>query len=63
MFGGKFQSSFTYIVKDLTLQAIVGSRNVQISYGEMLDLHNLLFQDLTQLVPFFFSNEKIKIEN
>jgi hypothetical protein len=61
MFGGTFQSSFTYI--DLTLQAIVGLRKVQINYGEILDLHDLLFQDLAQLVPFFFSNQKIIIEN
>jgi hypothetical protein len=25
------------------LQAIVGLKNVQISYGEMLDLHDLFF--------------------
>jgi hypothetical protein len=63
MFGVKFQYSLTSIVKDLTLQAIVGSRNVQINYGKMLDLHDLLFQDLTQLVPFFFLDQKIMIEN
>jgi hypothetical protein len=63
MFGEKFQSSFTYIVKYLTLQANVGSRNVQISYGEMLDLHDLLFQDLTQPVPVLFSRQKIMIGN
>jgi hypothetical protein len=43
MFGMKFQYSFASIVKDLKLQAIVGSKNVQISYGEMLDFHDLLF--------------------
>jgi hypothetical protein len=43
MFGMKFQYSFASIVKDLTLQAIVGLRNVQISYGEILDFHDLLF--------------------
>jgi hypothetical protein len=58
MFGVKFQSSVSSIVKDLTLQAIVGSRNIQINYGEMLDLHDLLFQGLTQLVPCFFPDQK-----
>jgi hypothetical protein len=43
MFGMKFQYYFASIVKDLTLQAIVGSRNVQISYGKMLDFHHLFF--------------------
>jgi len=43
MFGVKFQSSLASIVKNLTLQAIVGLKNVQISYGEMLDLHDLFF--------------------
>jgi hypothetical protein len=53
--GVKFQSSFASIVKNLTLRPIMGLRNVQINYGEMLDLHDLLFQDLTQLIiPFFF---------
>jgi hypothetical protein len=47
MFGVKFPYSFTSIVKDLTVQAIVGSRNVQINYGKMFDLHDLLFQDFT----------------
>ncbi len=55
----KFQSSLASIIKDLTLQAIVGSRNVQINYGEMLDLHDLLFQDLTQSVPFFFQIKRL----
>jgi hypothetical protein len=50
-------------MKDFTLQAIVGSRNVQISYGEMLNLRDLLFQDLTQLMSFFFSNKNIMIKN
>ncbi len=43
IFGVKFQYSFASIVKDLTLQAIVGSKNVQINYGEMLDFHDLFF--------------------
>jgi hypothetical protein len=43
MFGVKFQYSVKSIVKDLTLQAIVGSRNVQINYGKMFDLHDLFF--------------------
>jgi hypothetical protein len=47
MFGVKFQYSLASIVKDLTLQAIAGSKNVQINYGKMFDLHGLLFQDLT----------------
>ncbi len=63
MFGVKFQSSISSIVKDLMLQAIVGSKNIQISYGEVLDFHDLLFQGLTQLVAFFFSDERIMIEN
>jgi hypothetical protein len=63
MFGVKFHSSISSIVKDLTLQAIVGSRNIQISYGEMLDLYDLLYQGLTQLVPFFFSDQRTMIEN
>jgi hypothetical protein len=41
--GVKFQSSFVSIIKDLTLQAIMGLKNVQINYGEMPDLHDLLF--------------------
>jgi hypothetical protein len=45
------------------MQAIMGSRNIQISYGEMLDFHDLLFQGRTQLVPFFFSNQRIMIKN
>jgi hypothetical protein len=63
MFGVKFQSFISSIVKDVTMQAIMGSRNIQISYGEMLDLYDLLFQGLTQLVPFFFSNQRITIKN
>ncbi len=63
MFGVNFQFSLASIVKDLTLQAIVGLKNVQINYGKMLDLHDLLFQDLTQLIVFFFSYQKIMIEN
>jgi hypothetical protein len=63
MFGVKFQYSLPSNVKDLTLQAIVGSRNVQINYGKMFDLHDLLFQDFTQLVPFFFLDQKIMINN
>jgi hypothetical protein len=59
----KFQSSFASIVKVLTLQAIVGSRNVQFSYGKMLDLHDLLFHDFTHMVPFFFLDQKIMIKN
>jgi len=43
MFGMKFQYSFASIVKDLRLQAIVGSRNLQINYGKMLDFHDLIF--------------------
>jgi hypothetical protein len=43
MFVVKFQSSLTSSVKNLTLQAIVGLKNVQITYGEMLDLHDLFF--------------------
>jgi hypothetical protein len=43
MFGVNFQSSLASSVKDLTLQAIVGLKNVQINYKEMLDLHDLLF--------------------
>jgi hypothetical protein len=43
MFAVNFQSSLASTVKDLTLQAIVGLKNVQISYGEKLDLHDFLF--------------------
>jgi len=43
MFGVNFQSSLASTVKDFTLQAIVGLKIVQINYGEMLDLHDLLF--------------------
>jgi hypothetical protein len=63
MFEVKFQSSISSIVKDLTLQVIVGLKNIQLSCGETLDFHDLLFQGLTQLVPFFFSNHRIMIEN
>jgi hypothetical protein len=63
MFEVKFQSSISSIVKDLTLQVIVVLKNIQISYGETLDFHDLLFQGLTQLLPFFFSNQRIMIEN
>jgi hypothetical protein len=44
------------------MEAIEGLRNVQISYGEMMDLY-LLFHDLTQSVPFFFLEQKIMIQN
>jgi hypothetical protein len=43
MFGVNFQSSLASIIKDFTLQGIVGLKNVQINYGEMLDLHDLFF--------------------
>jgi hypothetical protein len=43
MFGVNFESSLASNVKDLALQAIVGLKNVEISYGEILDLHDLFF--------------------
>jgi hypothetical protein len=52
--------SLAFIV---TLQAIVALRNVQINYEKMLDLHDMFFYDFKQLVPFFFLDQKIMIEN
>jgi hypothetical protein len=62
MFRVKFKSSFASILKVLTLQTIIGLRNVQFCYKEMLNLHDWLFHDFAHLVPFFFSNQKIVIK-
>jgi hypothetical protein len=58
MFGMNFQSSLASTVKDLTLQSIMGLKNVQINDGKMLDLHDLLFQYLKHLNTIFLLKSK-----
>ncbi len=55
--GWKSQYSFICIVKEFTLQAIVGSRNVQITYGKMFDLHDVFLGSHTIGIIFLFRSQ------
>lgn len=52
--GSSFSPPSPTTIKGLILHTIVGSRNVQINCEELLNLHDLLFYELTQLVCFSF---------